>query len=882
MKKILVFIVLLLPVVSYYSAVNTYAAEDSPPVGVIETPENNSNVRGTVQITGWAADDNSGLQIKIYRQDGASLVFIGDACFVEGIRPEIEQSYPKPQYYSGGWQFMLLTYFLPNQGNGAYTLHVVAHDAAGQQVILGTTNIICDNANSAKPFGMLDTPAPGGIINGTSFKNWGWALTPQPNSIPTDGSTIDVFVDSINIGHPLYNIYRTDIAAMFPGYDNSNGPVGYFHLNTLQYKDGLHTIYWSVTDYAGNTNTIGDRYFRIQNGPEIDIRGNNNSIASSDTIPSGVSNTDYGNVVTDGRMLTKTFAIFNTGASDLHLTGSPVATVNDENFKIKNQPPDVIAAFDTAFFDITFQPAATGLKTALVEIKSDDADESTYIFGVQGCGILNTDSLALVALYDSTNGENWKNNTNWLSGPVATWYGITASGYNVTAINLRDNNLSGYLPAEIGDLTQLTVLNLNMNQLKGEIPAELGNLVNLTNLNLGNNQLAGGFPLFVTDFVSLRELNLKNNQITGGIPAEIGNLSGLTELLLDGNELDGEIPIQLWTLMELQRLELDGNHLSGSLPTDIGNLIKLSFLELDGNEFTGSIPAEIGQLTGLYTLLLCRNRFSGSIPAEIGYLTNLQELELNNNILSGGVPAELINLTNLYELWIYNNQLTDLPGLSSLPALSDFWVQNNQFTFEDIEPNAGVPGIIYAPQDSVGSKQDTVLAAGTKITFSVAVGGSANVYQWMKDGIGLPDSDSSSLTIAAAAQSDAGDYICKITNPIAPALTLYSRPVHMTVIGETDIEKQAEQIPKEFALRQNYPNPFNPSTKILYEIPMTDYVSLKIYDILGREVATLISGKQAAGIFEIEWNAGDLPSGIYICRFESAEYSRSMKLVLQK
>jgi hypothetical protein len=90
-------------------------------------------------------------------------------------------------------------------------------------------------------------------------------LTPQPNYIPTDGSTINVFVDSVNLGHPTYNIYRGDIAILFPGYANSNGAIGYFSLDTTVYTNSVHTIYWTATDSAGNTDGIGSRYFSIQN-----------------------------------------------------------------------------------------------------------------------------------------------------------------------------------------------------------------------------------------------------------------------------------------------------------------------------------------------------------------------------------------------------------------------------------------------------------------------------------------------------------------------------------------------------------------------------------------------------------------------------------------
>jgi hypothetical protein len=80
----------------------------------------------------------------------------------------------------------------------------------------------------------------GGTALGDGFINWRWALTPRLNKIPVDSSTIDVWVDGINLGHPKYNVYRSDIAAFFPGNANSNGAVGYFELDTTGYDDGVH------------------------------------------------------------------------------------------------------------------------------------------------------------------------------------------------------------------------------------------------------------------------------------------------------------------------------------------------------------------------------------------------------------------------------------------------------------------------------------------------------------------------------------------------------------------------------------------------------------------------------------------------------------------
>ncbi len=250
---------------------NMYAAGgDSPPFGSFDSPAHGSTVRSSVPVTGWALDDIEVESVKIYRDpvtgEGNNMVYIGDALLVEGARADIESAYPNyPMNYKAGWGYMMLTNFLPNGGNGTFVIYAAATDVSGHQVTLGSKTITCDNANAVKPFGAIDTPVPGGTVSGSSYRNAGWVLTPLPNKIPEDGSTIDVYVDGVNLGNPTYNVYRPDIAALFPGYANSNGAAAYFDFDTTAYTNRVHTIAWSAVDNAGNTAGIGSRYFTIQN-----------------------------------------------------------------------------------------------------------------------------------------------------------------------------------------------------------------------------------------------------------------------------------------------------------------------------------------------------------------------------------------------------------------------------------------------------------------------------------------------------------------------------------------------------------------------------------------------------------------------------------------
>jgi hypothetical protein len=99
----------------------------------------------------------------------------------------------------------------------------------------------------------------------------------------------------------------------------------------------------------------------------------------------------------------------------------------------------------------------------------------------------------------------------------------------------------------------------------------------------------------------------------------------------------------------------------------------------------------------------------------------------------------------------------------------------------------------------------------------------------------------------------------------------------------TSVEKkQSEGLPDTFVLRQNHPNPFNPSTQIEYAVPTAGNVSLRVYDMLGREVAVLVDGMVEAGWYSVNFNAQSLSSGVYLYRLESGGFAQTLKMVILK
>ncbi len=109
---------------------------------------------------------------------------------------------------------------------------------------------------------------------------------------------------------------------------------------------------------------------------------------------------------------------------------------------------------------------------------------------------------------------------------------------------------------------------------------------------------------------------------------------------------------------------------------------------------------------------------------------------------------------------------------------------------------------------------------------------------------------------------------------IVPTSELPPQPPPGGIHGET--------VPAKFALEQNYPNPFNPSTIINYQLPIDNYVTLKVYDVIGQEVATLVNEMQDAGYKSVTWDASNVPSGIYLLRLNAGGFVEVKKLLLMK
>ena len=157
----------------------------------------------------------------------------------------------------------------------------------------------------------------------------------------------------------------------------------------------------------------------------------------------------------------------------------------------------------------------------------------------------------------------------------------------------------------------------------------------------------------------------------------------------------------------------------------------------------------------------------------------------------------------------------------------------------------------------------------------------------------LVTSEYGDIAAGVSSFSNDGQYIrfsdsCTAGQQIPLALNIFSNGykfwcgTFIVNINPSGLEKSDQNLPLRFALNQNYPNPFNPITNIEFSIPKTEFVTLKIYNLLGQEVVTLVSEKLRAGKYQYSWEAGSLASGVYLYRLQAGDPSTGQGIVETK
>ena len=156
---------------------------------------------------------------------------------------------------------------------------------------------------------------------------------------------------------------------------------------------------------------------------------------------------------------------------------------------------------------------------------------------------IDAERKALVALYHATDGDNWINNTNWLSDkPIDEWFGIKREKDGSLLVDLSDNGLKGTLPAAFFQVSTISGIYFPRNQLSGSLPAEIGECTGLRYILLSKNRLSGQLPDTWQDLDELYYLTLSENDFSGTLPPSFCEMEKLNRVDLAHNQFSGSLP----------------------------------------------------------------------------------------------------------------------------------------------------------------------------------------------------------------------------------------------------------------------------------------------------------------------------------------------------
>ena len=341
-----------------------------------------------------------------------------------------------------------------------------------------------------------------------------------------------------------------------------------------------------------------------------------------------------------------------------------------------------------------------------------------------------------------------------------------------------------------------------------------------------NNNLYGELPDL--DFPDLEYLYIATGNLSGGLP-EISSKK-MKVIRIYWNDLGGSIPE--YDLPELEVAHFRALKLSGPCP--IFNSKKLIDIDLMNNNFSSQIPA-------------------------LDY-PELKNLYLNENSFSGVVPE--MNLPKLETLLLHNNKLTALPKISNYPNLKLISIGNNKLTFKYLEQAAQIETAHYTDQDTVMPLSLQYLENAVKIV--VYAEGSANQYQWYKDG-GIISGENETFYNA----SEAGEYYCEITNTIAVDVSLYSDTVMVNPSSVMDSGNN------DAGIQIKYNNQLK-TISIRNIGASTDICTIEIYNFIGERV---YSAEKASSI-NYEISAGGFNSGLYFIAVKSGNNVKVEKAMI--
>jgi len=652
---------------------------------------------------------------------------------------------------------------------------------------------------------------------------------------------------------------------------NSIPAGGTFTIFQITFNPAVAGLRSATLSLANNDADENPYNFSIQGtgtaAPEMNVQGNGQDIVEGDGTPTTADHTDFGSADFATGTVIRTFTIQNSGSAVLNLTGSsPYVTIggtNKEEFSVTSIPSDAIeAGGGSTTFQITFDPAVAGLRSATLSIDNGDSDENPYYFSIQGTGTSTAEMNVLGNGQDITDGDGTPSiadhtdfgSADITTGTVIRTFTIQNSGNAV--LNLTD--ASPYVIVGGAHAADFSVTAIPSNSIAAGGGA--------TTFQITFDPSATGVR---SATLSIANDDSDENPYNFSIQ---GTGTAVPEMNVQGNGQD----------------IADGDGTPSTVDhTDFGS----------ADIATGTVIRTFTIQNSGYTVL----NLTGSSPyVTVGgaHSADFSVTAIPSNSIAAGVGSTTFQITfdpavagvRSATLSIANNDSDENPYNFSIQGTGSSTAEMNvQGNGQDIADGDGTP--TTADHTDFGSTDiDTGMVTRT---FTIQNSGSAvlnltgsSPYVTIGGTHAVDFSVSAVPSNSVASDSGSTNFLITFA-PSAPGVRSATLSIANNDSDENPYSfsiqgKAKPSIPGNFILRQNYPNPFNLETTISYSLPEEVDFTISIYDMNGKKVVDLFEGRKKTGVYILKWNALDFPSGMYFVRMRVGSFAQTRKITLLK
>ncbi|MEM9326636.1 MAG: Ig-like domain-containing protein, partial [Bacteroidota bacterium] len=478
----------------------------------------------------------------------------------------------------------------------------------------------------------------------------------------------------------------------------------------------------------------------------------------------------------------------------------------DPSFRTFTGPYDGLEVPQESAVVTNLDYATTYFYRVKAAFASGDISDYSNVVAVRTATDPNTvlDSLALVSIYVSTKGDDWVNNRSWLTGRLREWHGVTLTEARVTSLQLDSNRLEGTIPDLDEGLDLVTKIDLSANEITDV--GNLSDLAALDSLKVQGNRLQFA-PLESLNTLSANVVYSPQLEVLAPVRLllQVGTTTNIDRIVSGTNNTyswfrngeaitndAGTLPLNVTSISDeaIYHVEVTNPSLPDLVLKTTDVIVRVSSTERDRAALLVLYDSAGGAAWTNGVNWPDESDLSNWVGVGVSD-ERVVSLDLAGSNLSGFIPDDLTDIAGLTTIDLSDNLIDRIPNLSPLAELTSVDVSGNLLDFEDLEPNAQVPGIQYGNQGLIGEEGIEVRAPkDSDVELRVDIGGEANQYVWSFEGRqsnGVIDGvDAKKYRIEDIDYDNMGSYTLQVSNPLVPDLVLTSRP--QTALATVDIE----------------------------------------------------------------------------------------------